>query len=101
MSDKKNVIRDVTSDTFYSAFIGELVEVITLFKIDNDEAIGNMSAYLLDVDENYFYFGESHEEIDNAVKRDAVYSIRIMKKVDWKDELLNTLEIPSDEKEYN
>lgn len=101
MSDKKNDIKETTSDTFYSTFIGELVEVITLFKIDNDEAIGNMTSFLLDADNDYFYFGETSQEVDNAVKRDAVYSIRIVKKLDWKEELLKTVEIPDEETEYN
>jgi len=101
MSDKTQSIKTKTSETFYSAFIGELVEVITQFKLGEAEAVGTLSAYLLDVDEDYYYLGETGEEVSTAIKRTSVYSIRIIKSSTWKEKLLNEMEVPMDEEGFN
>src|SRR4051812_10415682 len=70
----------VVLDTFYMAFIGEFVELVGEFSIQNMTAVTNVQGYLLDVDEDFYYLGVSAEEINVGIRKTAVYSIQITEK---------------------
>ena len=99
--NKQSDILSTKDGAFYTTFVGELVEATTQFRMTDAEAIGTLTAYLLDMDEHYFYFGETADEIGSAIKRESVYSIRIVKLEPWKDKMLRDMGDPTDETDIN
>lgn len=82
---------DNKENLFYSTFIGELVELTTQFRVGDSQVVGSLTAYILDVDEDYYYLGDSPEEVSSVVKKEAIYSIMITKNKSWKEVMLDEL----------
>lgn len=85
----------------YATFVGELVELSTQFKTPEAQVMGSMTAYLLDIDDDYFYVGEGPQEATGVVRRDCVYSMLIVKPKSWKTELLEGLGDEPNESDLN
>lgn len=89
---KKNV-------DFTLTFLGEFVELSTLLPYSESSATETQSVsinttlrrtgYLLDIDEFFYYLGESPTEIERAIRIDQVVEIAIVKVTTDADEILD------------
>lgn len=99
------------TDTFFMTFIGELVSVMTDLKstsIENTEDGSvevttpfTFTAYLLDLDETYLYFGSTPNEVTSTMPKDMLKFMSITEDKDSFTEILDNMEDPQDEKEFN
>lgn len=85
------------TETFFLTFIGELVEIAGSFFHGNEEHNIKIAGFVLDVDDEYYYLGDTPEEINQAIRRDRVIYIQILEQVDPVLEILQDLEVPKDE----
>lgn len=89
-----------TLSTFQLIFVGELVEIVA-------DLIGGagmplvISGFLLDIDEEYFYIGKTHNEVDQAIKRNNVIFIIIIQEPDELKEALRNVPTPKNKDEGN
>lgn len=88
-------------DTFFLSFIGELVELAGSFYHGEQEAALKVVGYILDMDDNYYYLGDTHEEITQAIKKDRVIYIQVLNPVNQFEEMLTQMEVPKDESQKN
>jgi hypothetical protein len=91
----------VNVDLFFLTFIGEYVEMIGSFQVDDQTAVASLQGYLLDVDDDFYFLGESAEEIFIAIRKDSVQTIRVIPVTDYRREILNALPVPQDETGHN
>ena len=89
------------SESFFLTFIGELVEVAGSFYHGDTEAAIKIAGFVLDADEEYYYLGDTPDEITQAIRRDRVIYIQILEPVNPYLEKLKQLEIPEDETKQN
>lgn len=97
----ENIISPELSETFFLTFIGEFVEIVGSFFHEKVEVPINIQGYILDTDNNYYYIGDSPEEITSAIRKDSVIYIQILKNVDPLEEVLRDWEVPEDERLKN
>jgi hypothetical protein len=98
-------------DLFHLTFIGEFVEILTPIyqkKIQGnedgvvDETIPVMiQGYILDMDEDRLYLGDSPEEITQSILKVDARIIRIVKMANPYDEILDSLDPPSKKESIN
>lgn len=87
---------------FQLTFLGEFVEMVTT--VNSGEKDGMplvVSGFLLDFDDNYFYVGLDHDEITQAVRRENVAYIGIVRESDELEEVLNSVPTPRNKDEGN
>lgn len=100
---KKTELQNPTelSETFFLTFIGEFVEVAGSFLHDNSEVPIILQGYILDTDKDYYFLGETSEEITSAIKKENVKYIKIINEEDPLKEALTQWEVPTEEKFKN
>lgn len=98
MEDLTEEMMEITSPTFYNAFIGEYVQLTAQFRMA-DEVITTYEAFLLDVDADYYFLSADGTEVTSAIKRSTVFSIEIFKPKSKAQELLESFNV--DNKEEN
>ncbi len=106
MAKKKEI-----PDTFFITFIGELVTVMTDIKSTSTENTEEGSievtspftfnAYLLDLDDNYMFFGNTPEQVTSVMPKSVLKFMSITENKDSFTEILDNMEDPQDEKEFN
>jgi hypothetical protein len=102
-----------TNELFFLAFGGEVVSITTTIKASEtlqieDETIqvdipNTFEGYLLDMDEEYYYLGDTSNEVSRAVRKEYAVVIEVAKIQKTKtrfDAILDEMEEP-DEKDYN
>lgn len=84
---------------FYNIFVGEYVELTTL--LPYSESAQNMeqaqsistflkrAGYLLDIDEAFYYIGETPNSVSRAIRIEQVAEIAIAKQKTIEDEILD------------
>lgn len=87
------------NDTFFLTMIGELVQIYCrdVFKNSGLPILG----YILDIDDDYFYIGDSPEEIVRCIKKSDVFMLEIYNEADESLRILENMEIPEDETSKN
>lgn len=96
-SDEKNPI----NETFFLTFVGEHVELAGSFYHSDQEAAIKVQGYILDIDDEYYYLGDTPEEITNAIKRDRVIYIQVIPKVNEYQQMLMEMDVPETDEEKN
>ena|ERR1044072_5970151 len=90
------------SDSFYSTFIGEFVQVIGEFTTqDKGGTYATITGYILDVDKDYLYLGPTADAVSAAIARNKVFSIQIITDEDRHAEMLDNLQPPKDKNDGN
>lgn len=101
-SKKQNPNGDTEfSNTFFLTFIGELVEIIGTLTDAQKEVSIKIVGYILDVDKEFLYLGDTPEFINRAIKRNKVDLIEIINVEQEFTEILENLEIPQDDSQKN
>jgi hypothetical protein len=98
------------NDLFFITFIGEHVSVLTDFKtsqsVQTEEGTLEetsplvIQGYMLDMDDDFYYLGETAEEI-RAVRKTTVSAIEITKPQDEFSDILDSVKTPENKKGYN
>lgn len=98
------------TDVFSMVFLMEHVEILTKVRLNQgietpDGIVDHESplvvqGYILDVDDEYYYIGTTVEEVTEAVKKDVVDHISIIKVKDNFDEILDDMPTPT-KKDFN
>lgn len=96
---------------FHLTFIGEFVEILTPMyqkKIQgNEEGVTDetipivIQGFILDMDDERLYLGDSPEEITQAVMKSDARIIRIVKANNPYDEILDSLDAPMKKENIN
>lgn len=93
--------RKIASETFWSTFLGEFVEILAEVVTPGAKVPLTINAYLLDIDNDYFYLGQNPIEINSCIKRSDVSYIEIIKQEDEATSLLKNTPVPENENEVN
>lgn len=98
------------NELFFQVFIGEVVSITTTIKSSEtlqleEETVqvdipNTFDGYLLDVDDEYYYLGETSKEISKAVRKDQSISIEIAQLKTAFDAILDEMDEP-EEKDIN
>ncbi len=98
-------------DIFSITFLGEFVEILTPIyqkKIQgNEDGVSDetipivIQGYILDMDEERLYLGDSPEEITQSVLKSDARIIRIIKVQNPYDEILDSLDAPTKKENIN
>lgn len=101
----------ILDSIFYKTFIGEYVFLLTAImtskaEVHDEQMIEvnkpiKLLGYLLDMDSEYYYVGETPNKISQAIKIQDVCHVEIAEFRDSKDELLDRFDIPNDPTEIN
>ena len=67
---------------------------------EGENAIKTMG-YILDMDDEFYYLGDNPEEIVQAIKKDRVIWIQVLTPENAYTEMLQSLEVPTDESAKN
>lgn len=84
---------DSMSSIFAQTFIGSHVELLTRFKTSELEAITTYQVFLLDADNDYYFVGETPDEVTAAIRKSTVFSIEFVKTVDKNREALEKFSV--------
>lgn len=97
------------NSTFFDTFVGEFVHLVTKLPMQIDSSnedsrtiqsdLFRLEGYLLDIDEKYYYLGETNQEVGIAVSISEVLSISIAKTE--LDGILDIIETPEDPEGFN
>lgn len=100
MMDGVKVSKEIT---FKSIFIGEYVEILTKIAVYEDgEALPLViHGYILEIDDNLVYLGDTPLEIKSAVKREDIGYIEITEPMNIFEEILEQFPIPENKHEEN
>jgi hypothetical protein len=108
MAKKPKIIKKKTDDdynglteTFFLTFVGELVEIAGSFYHGDQEAAIKITGFVLDADDEFYYLGDTPEEISQAIRRDRVIYIQILEPLNPNLDKLRELQIPEDESGVN
>ena len=99
------------NDLFFMTFVGEFVSILSTMDktamVQTEEGIVEESiplvfqGYMLDMDDEYYYLGETQREVNRAIKKTSVNAIEIADQHDEFSEILDKAEVPSNKKNYN
>jgi hypothetical protein len=89
------------NDTFFLSFVGELVEIAGSFYHGEAENAIKTHGYILDIDDEFYYLGDTPEEVTQALRRDRVIYIQVLTPANEYREILDQLEVPEDETAKN
>lgn len=102
---------DQSFDTFFLAFIGQLVSITVginsevNFEDENGATVQSLpmtyEGILLDQDSDYYYLGKSPNEIEQAVRKSRVIHIGVVEQKTLFDEILDTVQVPQKKDESN
>lgn len=87
--------KKVGSEVFLLTFIGEYVQVISNFILNTagsegvEESPLILEGYLLDMDDEFLYIGDSANDISRAIKKETVVFIQV---VNNEDNIFNLME---------
>lgn len=92
-----------TLNTFQDNFIGEFVEVLCEITIlDGDSKIPlAFQGYFIDFDSENFYFGENPLEVKQYVRKNLVGAMFKIEPKSVEDQILDSMDEPEDESEFN
>lgn len=92
-----------TLNTFQDNFIGEFVEVLCEINIlDGDNKVPlAFQGYFIDYDTENYYFGENPIEIRQWVRRNLVGAMFKIEPKSTEEQILDSMEDPEDETEFN
>ena len=107
--------KKTTKDSLMTIFLGEYCEFMTSQKgytVIQDpesgeeqllETIININAFLLDMDDKYFYFSYDGHSVNGVINRENVVKLEVIDEpsLNNNEELLNQMHRPSSEEEYN
>lgn len=80
--------KKVGSEVFLLTFIGEYVQVISNFILNTtshegvEESPLILEGYLLDMDDEFLYIGDSANDISRAIKKETVVFIQVINNED-------------------
>lgn len=90
------------SDLFWVTFVGEYVEVLCKFETPESGRMPlAIKGYMLDVDDRFYYIGNSPLEVISAVNKDDVAYICVIDNIDPAVEILQNTPVPEAEEEIN
>lgn len=102
---------DKEQDLFYLTFIDEFVEILIPIYQKNIEGDENgvsdqtlplvIQGYIIDMDHNRIYLGDTPEEITHSLFRDDAKLIRIIKETNPYDDILEHMPTPENKEEEN
>jgi hypothetical protein len=106
MKTNGNVIDSIDDgpyDTFFLAFIGELVEMVIPLSDMISEGTITTKGYLLDYNDEYYFLGETPDEISHCVPRHNPKPrlIQVLSPENEYQEILEEMEVPKNEREKN
>ena len=84
---KKPLEPNTFSETFFLTFIGEFVEVAGSFFHGEVEVPIRIQGYILDSDDQFYFLGDTPEEISSAIRKTSVVYIEIVEDNPMKDAL--------------
>lgn len=87
------------TETFFLTFVGELVEILASFPHKNSELPISVIGYVLDADKEYYYLGDTPDEITQAVQRSKVVHIQIVEPFNPALAALENMDMPEEGKE--
>jgi hypothetical protein len=98
-------------ELFFLSFIGEYVTIIlkreakVLHQTEEgyiEETVPmTVNGYLLDMDDEYYFIGESPNNISRAILKKEVVYIEIVQVKTVYDEILDTMNVPQEDKDIN
>ena len=93
------------NESFFQSFVGEMVSLtinatVPTQAVINDDGVveevieGPISfdGYLLDVDNEYYYLGDTSQEVSKAIRKENVISVEIVKSLNIFDKMLEDIE---------
>lgn len=92
------------SDLFMSTFVGEYVAIISQLNTFDAEGVAlplEVQAYILDVDERFYFLGDSPLEINSVIDKSEVKYIRIIEDIPYDVQILNEMGNPQNEDDLN
>lgn len=100
---KKRVTTQEPYSTFFLAFVGELVEMVIPLSENITEGTIKTIGFLLDYDDEYYFLGETPDEISHCVPRNNPKPrlIQVLNPENLYTEMLEEMEVPANEKERN
>lgn len=98
-------------DVFYNIFVGEFVQIVTEVQTktvqQSEEEIKEsnhpviLEGYLLDVDDDFYYLGDTPNSISSGVKKTKIVHIQIAEPKSYMDDILDEMPMPENEDEIN
>lgn len=100
---EKHLNKNLDEHQPFKNFIGQLVELLCKFKVDNEEHTFPMlvQGYLIDYDDDNYYIGSSPIEIDQFVDRSIVVHGSLIKSLDPAKEILENMPEPETDIDVN
>lgn len=96
---------------FFLTFIGQAVTITTTvlhsmrYPLSDEQHIESMPLYyegiLLDEDQEYYYLGNTPDEVSQAVKKVHVLHITVIEQKTVFDHILEHTPLPTDDSEFN
>jgi hypothetical protein len=100
-----------TNEVFFLTFVGEFVSLLTsMVRTESvtaeegtvEETIPLVfQGYLLDADDDFFYLGDTPNEVNKVVKRAVVNALEITRQKDSFSDILDNVDIPDNKKDFN
>lgn len=88
------------SELFWVTFAGEYVEMLCKYKT-TDEAPLVIQAFLLDIDNTYYYIGDSPIQVNAVIRKEDLCFMKIIEQVDEATEYLEQMPVPQKEEDKN
>lgn len=91
-------------DTFFLAFVGQSVIISTEIIVPGSDGEVYPLFYegiLLDYDNEYYYLGETPNEINQCIRKEPVLAIKVREEVDELKEFLDQLPVPQKKEDIN
>lgn len=95
-------------DLLFETFVGESVSILldkeieqirqTETHIETLKSSLSVNGYIIDMDDDFIYLGYNQESIAQAVKKSYIIHVEISNE---SDEILSSIDLPKDEKDYN
>lgn len=99
------------TDLFMTNFVGEYVEMLCNFyerhAFQNEEGAADdtfpsvVNGYILDMDDEYYYMGNTPEFVHKAIKKSQVRYIEVVQEQSVYDKILDDMHTPNRKEEEN
>ena len=103
---KKNINTEL-----YLAFIGEFVEMATNVIVSRSEQNEDsvitsneplsIQGYLLDIDDEFYYIGSTPDGMSAVIRRENVMLMTITEEENLLEDILNSMDVPTNKEEIN
>ena len=104
MPKKKIPEAAVKTNVFFETFVGEMVQIFCKTKMkqilqddhqtQEQESPVMFEGWLLDVDDYYYYLGDTPDEVCSAIDKTEFGSIHIVKEANLYDDILDSMDEP-------